>query len=326
MIHANTNVSKTTNGGRLSFMSFLRTALRIINRDKYLLILIAPAILYYILFHYVPMYGNLIAFVDYRPGTPIFENVVNHWVGFRWFIVFFNSIFFTRLLSNTLILSVLTIIFSFPAPIIFTLLLNEVRHKIFKRSLQTASYMPFFISAVVVVGILFNFVSVTDGLVNNIRAAQGLERIDFMGDPAMFRPLFVGTSVWQSFGWNSIIYLAALSSIDPTLYEAAEIDGANRLKRIWHITLPGLKPVILMLLILTLGRVMSADFQMVLLMQNPATFSTSDIIQTYVYRRGILGGQFSFAAAVGLFNSVINLTLLVSANALARKIFGHSLW
>ena len=299
---------------------------KVLNRDKYMLLMIAPAIMYYILFHYIPMYGNLIAFVDYRPGTPVFENIINHWVGFRWFLEFFDSVFFARLLTNTLMLSILTILFNFPAPIIFALLLNEVRHAVYKKTVQTISYMPFFISSVVVVGILFNFVSVSDGLVNNLRASFGLDRLDFLNDPAMFRPLFVGTSIWQNFGWNSILYLAALSSIDPQLYEAAQIDGANRLQRLWHITLPGLTLIIIIMLILTLGRVMSADFQMVLLMQNPSTYSTSDIIQTYVYRRGILGGQFSFAAAVGVFNSIINLFLLITANTISRKVAGHSLW
>jgi len=317
-----TKITKTTGGGK----SFPRTVIRVLNRDKYMLLMIAPAVIYYILFHYVPMYGNLLAFTDYRPGTPIFYNIVNHWVGFKWFIEFFESVFFVRLLLNTVILSVLTIVFSFPAPIIFALLLNEVRHKAFKKTVQTVSYMPFFISAVVVVGILFNFVSVTDGLINNLRAGMGLERIDFMNDPAMFRPLFVGTTVWQTFGWNSIIYLAALSAIDPQLYEAAQVDGANRIQRLLYITVPSLLPIIVMLLILTLGRVMNADFQMVLLMQNPATYSTSDIIGTYVYRRGILGGQFSFAAAVGVFNSLINLSMLIAANSIAKKLSGNSLW
>jgi putative aldouronate transport system permease protein len=186
--------------------------------------------------------------------------------------------------------------------------------------------MPYFISLVVVVGILFNFVSVTDGVINNIRAASGLERIDFLNDPAMFRPLYVGTAVWQTFGWNSIIYLASLTSIDPVLYEAAEIDGAGRLMKLLRITLPCLAPVIITLLILTLGRVMNVGFEMVLLMQKPSTYSTSDVISTYVYRRGILGGQFSFGAAVGLFNSAINLFLVFSANYATKKLAGSSLW
>jgi len=320
--HNSKSINTSANGGS----NFPRLVVKVLNRDKYMLLMIAPAIMYYILFHYIPMYGNLIAFVDYRPGTPVFENIINHWVGFRWFLEFFDSVFFARLLTNTLMLSILTILFNFPAPIIFALLLNEVRHAVYKKTVQTISYMPFFISSVVVVGILFNFVSVSDGLVNNLRASFGLDRLDFLNDPAMFRPLFVGTSIWQNFGWNSILYLAALSSIDPQLYEAAQIDGANRLQRLWHITLPGLTLIIIIMLILTLGRVMSADFQMVLLMQNPSTYSTSDIIQTYVYRRGILGGQFSFAAAVGVFNSIINLFLLITANTISRKVAGHSLW
>jgi putative aldouronate transport system permease protein len=220
----------------------------------------------------------------------------------------------------------MTIIFNFPLPIIFALLLNEVRNKVFKKTVQTISYMPFFISMVVVIGMLFNFFAMTDGVINNLRELFGMERIDFLNDPAMFRPLFVGTTVWRTFGWNSIIYLAALSSIDPQLYEAAEIDGAGRFMKLRKVTLPGLIPIITIMLILAVGNVMSVAFEQVLLMQNPATLSTSDVIQTYVFRRGILGGQFSFSAAVGLFNSVINLILLVSANFISRKLSDNSLW
>ena len=300
-----------------------RRLVYVLNRDKFYLLLIAPAVVYYILFHYMPMYGTLIAFMDYKPGRPV---LANNWVGIKWFREFFSSFFFTRVFFNTLILSVQTIIFSFPAPIIFALLLNEVRNKVFKKTIQTISYVPYFISVVVVVGILFNLVSVTDGVINNIRAANGYPRIDFLNDPKMFRPLYVGTVVWQTFGWNSIIYLAALTSIDPTLYEAADIDGAGRFKKLIYITLPGILPVIVILLILTLGRVMNVGFEMVLLMQKPSTYSTSDIISTYVYRRGILDAQYSFATAVGLFNSVINLALLLSANFISKKLSDNSLW
>jgi len=302
---------------------YMRHAAKLVNRDKYLLLLIMPAVIFYILFHYVPMYGTLIAFVNFRPGTPILSN---EWVGLRWFMEFFNSVFFVRLMRNTIMLSVMTIIFNFPLPIIFALLLNEVRNKAFKKTVQTISYMPFFISMVVVIGILFNFFAMTDGVINNLRELLGMNRIDFLNDPAMFRPLFVGTTVWRTFGWNSIIYLAALSSIDPQLYEAAEIDGAGRFMKLRKVTLPGLIPIITIMLILAVGNVMSVAFEQVLLMQNPATLSTSDVIQTYVFRRGILGGQFSFSAAVGLFNSVINLILLVSANFISRKLSDNSLW
>ena len=297
--------------------------LHAINRDKYLLLLLAPTVAYYVLFHYVPMYGTLIAFMDYKPGTAVLSN---NWVGFKWFVEFFNSIFFSRLFMNTLILSVTTIVFNFPIPIVFALLLNEVKNRQFKKVVQTVSYMPYFISLVVVVGILFNFLSVTDGLANNIRAAWGYGRIDFLNDPSLFRPIYVATVVWQTFGWNSIIYLAALTAIDPALYEAADMDGAGRFKKLVWITLPCLAPVIITMLILTLGRVMNVGYEMVLLMQKSSTMETSDVISTYVYRRGILGGQFSFATAVGLFNSVINLFLLISANQVSKKLAGSSLW
>ena len=314
-------VSKTKNTA--AGVNFTRRAAKLINRDKYLLLLVMPAVIYYILFHYMPMYGTLIAFVNFRPGTPIFAN---EWVGLRWFMEFFNSVFFVRLMRNTLILSIMTIAFSFPLPIVFALLLNEVRHKAFKKTVQTVSYMPFFVSVVVVIGILFNLFAMTDGIVNNLRESFGLERVDFLNDPAMFRPLYVGTMVWRTFGWNSIIYLAALSSIDLQLYEAAEIDGAGRFMKLRKVTFPGLIPIITIMLIITLGNVMLVGFEQVLLMQSPATLSTSDVIQTYVFRRGILGGQFSFSAAVGLFNSVINLFLLITANFISKRLSENSLW
>ena len=294
-----------------------------LSRDKYLLILVAPVLIYYIVFHYMPMYGTLMAFVDYVPGQPILQS---EWVGFKWFHEFFSSIFFWRLIRNTFLLSGLTMIFTFPLPIIFAIVLNEVKNRYFKKTIQTISYMPHFVSLVVIVGIVVNMLSVRDGVINNILEQFGMERIDFMNDPNGFRPLYIIIVIWQSYGWNSIIYMASLSSIDPSLYEAATIDGANRWQQIIYITLPSLRPVVMMLLILTVGMLMSVGFEQVMLMYNPATYGTADVISTYVYRRGIIGSQFSFGAAVGLFNSLINFTLLLAANYASKKLTASSLW
>lgn len=304
--------------------SGLRTTLRrTVVRDRYLILLVAPALVYYVLFHYMPMYGALISFVEFTPGRGIFESP---FVGFKHFRTFFESIFFWRLIRNTFVLSGLFIIFGFPAPVVFALILNDVRHPTHKKVFQTISYMPYFISLVVVVGIVFNLFSVTQGVVNNALDALGFDRIEFLSDPNWFRPLYVGSSVWQTYGWNSIVYLAALTSIDPTLYEAATIDGASRFQQVIHVSIPSILPMMAIILLLMIGRVMSVGFEKVILMYSPATYETGDIISSYVYRRGILGAQYSFGAAVGLFNSVVNLVILLFFNRLSRRLTEVSLW
>ena len=294
-----------------------------IIKDKYLLLLVAPVILYYFIFHYIPMYGAMIAFKDFSPGQSILGSP---WVGFRWFLDFFRSIYFERLISNTLILSGLSLIISFPIPIIFALLLNEVKRSNLKRLVQTVSYLPHFISLVVMVGIMANFLSPTDGVINQLLKRMGMEPVDFMGQPAWFRPLYIGSGIWQSFGWNSIIYMAALTSIDPQLYEAARIDGCNRWQEMLHITIPGLMPTAVMLLILALGNLMNVGFEKIILMYSPAIYEVADVISTYVYRRGILGTQYSFGSAVGLFNSVINFMLLLTVNRISKQYTQIGLW
>lgn len=294
-----------------------------IIKDKYLLLLVAPVILYYFIFHYIPMYGAVIAFKDFSPGQTIWSS---QWVGFRWFQEFFRSVYFGRLITNTFILSGLSLVFSFPIPIIFALLLNEVRRKSLKRMVQTVSYLPHFISLVVMVGILSNFLSPSDGIINQLLKIMGMEPINFMGDPAWFRPLYIGSGVWQSFGWNSIIYMASLTSIDPHLYEAARMDGCNRWKEMRHITIPGLMPTVVMLLILAMGNLMNVGFEKIILMYSPATYSVADVISTYVYRRGILSAQYSFGSAVGLFNSIINFSLLLSVNKISKRFSQIGLW
>ncbi|MFY9176205.1 MAG: ABC transporter permease subunit, partial [Caldicoprobacterales bacterium] len=260
---------------------------------------------------------------DFSPGDSI---LFSKWVGLKWFREFFRSVYFGRLISNTFILSGLSLIFSFPVPIIFALLLNEVKRKHLKRVVQTVSYLPHFISLVVMVGIMSNFLSPSDGIINNFLRRLGMEPINFMGEPAWFRPLYIGSGIWQSFGWNSIIYMAALTSIDPQLYEAARIDGCNRWQEMRHITIPGLMPTAIMLLILALGNLMNVGFEKIILMYSPATYNVADVISTYVYRRGILSAQYSFGAAVGLFNSIINFILLITVNKISRRYTQIGLW
>ncbi|SFP95304.1 ABC transporter permease [Caldicoprobacter faecalis] len=281
-----------------------------------------PVIAYYIIFHYMPMYGAIIAFKEFNPALGIIRSP---WVGFKHFKSFFEGVYFWRLIRNTLLISIYSLVWGFPAPIILALLLNEVKNNYFKRTVQTISYLPHFISLVVVCGIIKDFTS-TDGVINDIIELLGGERTNFLMKPEWFRPIYVGSGIWQEVGWGSIIYLAAITNIDPELYEAATIDGASRWKQTWHITLPGIVPTIVILLILRLGGLMSVGFEKIILLYNSATMETADVISSYVYRRGLLDFDYSFSAAVGLFNSVINLILITSANKLSRKISETSLW
>jgi len=275
------------------------------------------------MFCYVPMYGIVIAFKDYN----IFRGIAaSPWAGLKYFRQFFNSVFFWRHIRNTFSISFYGLIFGFPAPIILALLFNELRNGLFKKSVQTISYLPHFISLVVICGMIINMFSLQNGLVNTILEPLIGHKINFLNDNKWFRTIYVGSGIWQSFGWNSIIYLAALSGIDPNLYEAAKIDGAGRLRQIWHISLPGIKGTIITLLILQVGHMMSVGFEKIILLYNPTTYETADVVSTYVYRMGIQGTQYSFSAAVGLFNSVINVVLLLSANWISKKVSDYSLW
>ncbi len=295
-----------------------------IVQEKYLLLLLVPGLAYYIIFHYGPMYGIVIAFKNFKGGTS--SIFVAPWVGLKWFQEFFGSYYFGRLLSNTLIISVYNLIFGFPIPILFALTLHEMRGHRFKRVVQTVSYLPHFISVVVIVGMMQTMLDANDGVVNHLIRSSGGNAINFFGTPKWFRPLYIGSGVWESFGWNSIIYLAALTSIDPALYEAARMDGANRWQQTVHVSLPGILPTLVILLIMQLGRTMSVGYEKIILMYTPATYDVADVISTYVYRRGIVNGQFSFATAVGLFNSVINMALLITVNTVSRRISDISLW
>ncbi len=286
------------------------------NLELYLFFLL-PTLLIVLLFRYWPMYGVQIAFKNYIPTKGFWGS---SWVGFDHFMRFFRSYKFYITLKNTLLISLYQLVFAFPFPIILAIMLNQVRSYSYKRFVQTITYAPNFISVVVLIGLLNLFLSPRIGLVNNVIKELGGDPIFFLGKPELFKTLYVSSGIWQGTGWGAIIYIAALSGVSPNLYEAAKIDGANRLKRIWHIDLPSIAPTIIILLILNTGRVMSVGFEKVFLMQNPTNLETSEVISTYVYKVGLLGGQFSFGAAVGLFNAAINLILLLIVNRIAKKV------
>ena len=294
-----------------------------LRRDRQLVFMLIPVVIFFAVFSYYPLYGILIAFKDYSISKGILGSP---WAGLRYFRQFFLSPYFGRLLRNTVLISVYSLLWRFPVPIIFALLLNEFKDGKFKRLIQTVSYLPHFISLVVICGILIDIFSPQGGVVNALLYSLTGKRINFFGEPEWFRAMYVGSGVWQEFGWNSIIYLAAITGINPDLYEAARIDGAGRLRQIWHVTLPGIKPTILTLLILNLGNIMSVGYEKIILLYSPTTYETADVISTYVYRTGLLSQQYSYAGAVGLFNSVINIAILVLCNFVGKKLFGVGIW
>ncbi len=299
-----------------------RMVIRDANRNKYIYAMLVPVVFYYLLFHYGPMYGAIIAFKDFSPSEGIWGSP---WVGLANFQDFFTSFYFERLIRNTISINLLDLAIGFPAPILLALMINEIRGQLFKRSVQTISYLPHFISLVVVVGMLLDFLA-RDGLVNNLLAPLGIQPIAWMQKPEFFQMIYVLSGVWQHVGWGSIIYLAAITNIDPTLYEAAMVDGAGRFRQLLNITLPGIAPTIIVLLILRLGAMMTVGYEKILLMYNPLTMETADVISTYVYRKGILETNYSFSAAVGLFNSAVNFSLLILANTISRRVNETSLW
>lgn len=293
------------------------------NDSKYLLLLFLPCFIYYIVFKYVPMWGVLVSFKNYMVFKGFFESP---WVGFKYYKMFFSSPDAFVIIKNTLVLGVLTLLWTFPIPIIFALILNEVRALKFKKVVQTVSYMPHFISQVIVVSMVMMFLSPTHGVVNTIIEALGGTKINFMVQPGWFRPIYIISEIWQGMGWGAIIYLAALTNVDPQLYEAATIDGASRWKQTLYVTLPGIIPTIITMFLLRTGSILDVGFEKVLLMQNPAIYSTSDVISTFVYRQGLISGNISYASAVGLFNSVVNLFFILLSNYLSRRYSETSLW
>ena len=295
----------------------------VLRRDKYLVLMIIPAFMLFAVFSYLPMFGIVMSFQDFVPGRGFMGS---RWVGLKWFKYFVSSVYFGRLLRNTVLLSVYSLLFGMPMTILFALLLNELRSRTFKRIVQTVTYLPYFISTVIMVSILQMLLSYPRGVVNSALSALGLTEINFFQEAGWFRTLYIGSGIWQGLGWNSILYLAALTSINPDLYEAAYMDGANRLQQMWHISLPGMMNTIVTMLILSLGGIFSVGYEKVYLMYNPVTMDQADVISTYVYRTGLESMRYSYASAIGLFNSVINFAVLLLANTLSRKITEIGLW
>lgn len=288
-----------------------------------LYLLVIPPILYFIIFKYIPMANAVLAFKDYNVVKGIWGSP---WVGFKYFAMFFQNPVFSSLLKNTLFISLYALAVGFPIPIILALALNEVKNKTFKRIVQMVTYAPYFISTVVMVSIIMLFLAPHQGIVNMFLGLFGVPSINFLGDPNLFRSVSVWTDVWQGAGYSAVIYLAALSGVDPSLYEAAKVDGASRLQKIWNVDIPGIMPTAVIILILSVGSIMAVGYEKIYLLQNPLNTVTSEIISTYVYKIGLLNANYSFATAVGLFNSVINLILLALVNAVAKRISNNSLW
>lgn len=303
--------------------SFGRRLAKDLRSNYAVYLLFIPVLAYYLIFKYYPMYGAQIAFRNFSPRLGI---TGSDWVGLKHFESFFNSIYFGRLVRNTLAINVLSLVFGFPAPIILALMLNEVRNNRFKRIVQTVSYLPHFISTVVIAGMILSFTA-TDGFITQfISAVTNEPAKNLLYDQDNYWAIYVISGIWQSIGWDSIIYIAALSGINQELYEAAMIDGASRWKQTLHITIPGITPTIITMLILRMGSMMSLGYEKTLLIYNSAIYETADIISTYVYRKGLIDMNFSFSAAVGLFNSLVNLVLVIMANYISGKVSDTSLW
>lgn len=294
-----------------------------ITRNGMLYLFLLPALLYILLFQYVPLYGIQIAFKDFVAIEGIWNSP---WVGFKHFSAFFSSYRFWDLIRNTLTLSLYRIAIGFPMPILLALLLNYTTFRRLGKFAQTATYAPHFISVVVMVGMLLLFLSPSNGVINKLLGFIGIDPVFFMGEAGYFKHIYVWSGIWQTTGWSSIIYIAALTSVSPELHEAAVIDGANKLERIWHIDVPSILPTAIILLVMDVGRVMNVGFEKVLLMQNDLNLPASEIISTYTYKVGLLNAQYSYSTAIGLFNNIINFILLISVNKLAKRISGTGLW
>lgn len=300
-----------------------RSTWKLMKQNYQLYIFLIPAIVFIVLFMYTPLYGLQIAFKNYRAGDGIWGSA---WVGLKWFRQFFSTPRCWEIIRNTLTISLYSLVAGFPFPIILAIILNYVKNIHFKKFAQTVTYMPYFISTVVLVAMMSLFFSPTSGFVNTIIKACGGDPIYFMGISSLFPHMYVWSGIWQSMGYSSIIYIAALSGVSPELHESAVIDGANILQRIWHIDIPTILPTMIILLIMSLGNVMNVGYEKVYLMQNDLIADVSEIISTYVYKIGLVNNQFSFSTAIGLMNNLINFTILVAANKISNKIFGSGLW
>ncbi|GIP03237.1 ABC transporter permease subunit [Paenibacillus sp. FSL H8-0457] len=300
-----------------------RAAYRSFRRHWQLYLLVIPPVLYFIIFKYLPMANAVLAFKNYNVMKGIWGSP---WVGTQYFEMFFRNPAFVTLIKNTLYISFYQLIVGFPIPILLALALNEVKSARFKKTVQMVTYAPYFISTVVMVSIIMLFLSPRLGIVNTIAGALGFEAVNYLGEPGMFRTIYVLSDVWQTMGYSAVIYLAALAGVDPSLYEAAKVDGANRFQKILNVDLPGILPAAVIILILSVGNIMALGFEKMYLLQNPLNLSSSEIISTYVYKIGLLNANYSFATAVGLFNSLINLVLLLVVNAIAKRASNTSLW
>lgn len=299
-----------------------KTTWKKIKKSKYLYLMMLIPIVYYVLFHYMPLYGVLISFKDYKVAKGVWGSP---WVGFKWFEKFLTDEYFWKLVRNTLLLNIYGLLWGFPIPIALALMLNEVSSSGFKRIIQSVSYLPHFISTVVVCGMVMNFLSL-DGIINRFVAFLGFDKIQFMLMPEWFRTVFTASGIWQTCGWTSIIYLSALTAVDQEVLEAAMIDGTNRFQKIRYVTLPSIAPTISIMLIMQLGKLMSLGYEKIILLYNGSTYETADVISSYVYRRGILNNDFSYSTAVGLFQSLVGLILLVVSNQISKKLSETSLW
>lgn len=312
-VSAPAGVAKTTGWAR---------TWKIIRKNKAVYLMVLPVIIYYILFHYKPMYGIIISFMDYNPRRGVSGS---QWVGMKHFVDFFTGPYFWRLLGNTLKLSLSTLIFGFPVPIILALLINELRNKKFSKAVQTITYMPHFVSMVVLCAMIRQFVG-ANGFITNFLSMFGYEGGNLLNHGEYWIPIYVISNIWQGAGWGSIVYLAALTGIDSELYDAAKVDGANRWKQTLNVTIPCILPTIIIMLIMRVGQIMGVGYEKTILLYNEGIYDVADIISTYVYRRGLLDRQFSFSTAVGLFNSVVNFILVVGANQISKKTTETSLW
>lgn len=296
------------------------------KKRKMLYWMILPGVLTFLVFSYLPIYGLVIAFQRYNPYGGVEAFWTSPWVGLQWFKVLFHQDDFWMLLRNTVTISVYSILFAFPIPIILALLLNELRNHRFKRISQSIIYLPHFLSWAIVSGLLIEIFSPNGGLINNILIQFGKDPIFFLNETSFFRPILIGAGIWKEMGWDSIIFLAAIAGIDPTLYEAAIVDGANKWKQIRHVTLPAIVPIISILLILSIGRVLDTGFESIYTLYNPNVYSVADVFSTYIFRVGLGGGQFSYITALGLFQNVVNLCLLLLANRLSKMASGNGIW
>ncbi len=305
--------------------SFFASLLLNIKKHPWLYIMAIPVVAFYIVFHYMPMYGAIIAFKNFVPAKGITGSPWADMAGFAHFHTFLTGPFFLRLLKNTVLISGYDILFSFTSSIIFAILLNELRCEKYKKAVQTFTYLPHFISTMVVCGLINTFVG-REGLINDIIALFGGERGNLLADPAKFRTIYIVSNIWQGIGWNSIVFLAALTNVDPQLYEAATIDGAGKLKKIWYVTIPGIIPTIVVMFILRMGTILTVGYEKIILLYNPLTYETADVISSFVYRRGLMESDYSFSSAVGLLNSIVNFAMVVLTNTISRKLNDTSLW